>query len=444
MGETIFALSSGSVPAGVAVVRLSGQRVRFALETLIDSVPEPRRAALRLLRGGDGSAIDRGIVLYFPGPGSVTGEDVAELHLHGGRAVVAAILGRLGGLAGLRPAEPGEFTRRAFLNGRMDLTEVEGLADLIAAETEAQRRQAMRQASGSLREVFDGWRERLVRARALVEAELDFAEEEDVPGSVSEQAWADAANVAREIGWHLNDQHRGERLRDGAEVVLLGPVNSGKSSLINALARRDVAIVSTEPGTTRDLIEVRLDIQGYPFTVVDTAGLRETEGEVEREGIRRARSRAGAADLVLSLEDVGASAGEPARDERFGSEGPLRIGTKVDLIELPSEREALAKRYDVLLSAKTGEGLEALITKLAEFAAKGMEPGEASVITRARHRSSLLACRDALLRSLEGAGPMELRAEELRQATDALGRLTGRVDVEDLLDVIFRDFCIGK
>ena len=443
-GTTIFAVSSGAVPAGIAVVRVSGPGVRSVLETLIDSVPEPRRAVLRWLRGTDGAPIDRGLALFFPGPASMTGEDVAEFHLHGGRAVVAAVLGQLGGLPGLRPAEAGEFTRRAFLNGRIDLTEVEGLADLIAAETEAQRRQALRQASGSLRSVSEGWLQRLVRARALVEAELDFADEADVPGSVSDLAWAEANDVAMDIGRHLDDQHRGERLRDGAEVVVLGPVNAGKSSLVNALVKRDVAIVSREPGTTRDLIEVRLDVGGYPFTLIDTAGLRETQGEVEREGIRRARARAAAADVVLVLDDV------TARPEAPGGDGPsydalvLTVGTKIDLIDSIAERARLAGGYDVLLSAKSGEGLDALFGRLGDFAKDRMQPTEASVITRARHRSALAACRDALVRAGKVSEPIELRAEDLRLATDALGRLTGRVDVEDLLDVIFRDFCIGK
>ena len=287
----------------MAVIRISGPGVRFGLETLIGSVPEPRRATLRSIGRGSAKPIDRGLVLFFPAPESFTGEDVAELHVHGGRAVVAAVLAELAGFAGFRPAEAGEFTRRAFLNGRMDLTEVEGLADLIAAETEAQRRQAVRQAGGALRVLYDGWRERLVRARALIEAELDFADEDDIPASVSGGAFAEARAVGQEIAAHLADR-RGERLREGAEVVVLGPPNAGKSSLINAIAQRDVAIVAPEPGTTRDLIEVRLDLGGYPVTLVDTAGLRDAAGEVEREGIRRARVRAEGADVVLWLADL--------------------------------------------------------------------------------------------------------------------------------------------
>lgn len=440
-GRTIFALASGALPAGIAIVRLSGPHVRAALETLIDSVPEPRRAHLAFIRDGEGSVIDQGIVLFFPAPNSFTGEDVAEFHIHGGRAVLSALLARLGGLPGCRLAQPGEFTRRAFVNGRLDLTEVEGLGDLIQAETEAQRRQALRQAGGALRERFDGWRTELTRARALVEAELDFADEEDVPPAVSEAAWSDVARVAAEIGGFLADGHRGERLRDGAEVVLVGAVNAGKSSLINALARRDVAIVSPEPGTTRDLIEVRLDISGYPFTVVDTAGRRDAEGAVEQEGIRRAETRARSADLILALEDVTSIPGSGAA---FGAVPVLRVGTKVDLIDSGRERERLAAHYDLLISTETGEGIESLLGQLLRFAREEMDPGEMALVSRARHRDALTLCRDALLSSTRSDEPLELRAEELRLASDALGRLTGRIDVEDLLDVIFRDFCIGK
>jgi tRNA modification GTPase len=287
--------------------------------------------------------------------------------------------------------------------------------------------------------VLENWRIRLIRARAMVEAELDFSDEEDVPGSVSDLAWGDIGAVADAIAVHLDDDRRGERLRDGAEVVVLGAVNAGKSSLINALARRDVAIVSEEAGTTRDLIEVRLDIDGYPFTIVDTAGLREASGAVEREGIRRARLRAGAADLVLAVADATAPLPVVTPDGRV-----LRVGTKADLIDSPEERSRVAAAFDVLVSSVTGEGIDRLLALLAEFAREHMAPRESALITRARHRAGLTACRDALVAALNPHLPLELRAEELRHATDALGRLTGRVDIEDLLDVIFRDFCIGK
>jgi len=436
--ETIFALSSGPPPSGVAIVRVSGPAVRDVLAAVAGAVPAPRVVRLATLRNGAGDEIDRGLVLFFPGPASFTGEDVAEFQVHGGRAVIAAMLARLAAMPGLRPAEAGEFSRRAFAAGRMDLTEVEGLADLVHAETEAQRRQAVRQAGGAFRAAAEAWRTRLVRARAMVEAELDFADEEDVPGSVSDRAWGDVRAAMAEIGRHLRDD-RGERLRDGAEVVLLGPVNAGKSSLVNALARRDVAIVSAEAGTTRDLIEVRLDIGGYPFTLVDTAGLRETSGAVEREGVRRARSRAEGADLVLSLSDLADPGPAAALPPGVPS---IRVGTKADLVAGGEGRPPAG--FDVAVSSRTGEGVDELLGLLAAFARDRMAPGESTLITRARHRAALTAVRDALAAALAETLPLELRAEELRHATDALGRLTGRVDVEDLLDVIFRDFCIGK
>jgi len=419
---------------------MSGPDVRFGLEILVDSVPESRRVALRSLRF-DGALLDRGLVIFFPRPESFTGEDVAELHVHGGRAVIAAVLSALGSIRGFRPAEPGEFTRRAFLNRKLDLAQVEGLADLVQAETEAQRRQALRQSDGEISRIVEGWRERLVRARALLEAELDFPDEDDIPGSISEIAWADVARMSGEIGEALHDGHRGERLRDGAEVVLLGPPNAGKSSLLNALARRDVAIVAPEPGTTRDLIEVHLDLGGYPVTLVDTAGLREAANGVETEGIRRARARAGRADLVLWLCDLTGPRQPPPVVK-----GPLlRLGTKLDLIDSDEERSRARAEFDLMLSARDGTGIEALLGRLTDFVAREFGPGEASLITRIRHRNALTACHaamDAALRHPEL--PLELRAEELRRAGDALGRISGRVEVDDLLDVIFGDFCIGK
>jgi tRNA modification GTPase len=355
--------------------------------------------------------------------------------------VVAAVLDALGTLPGFRPAEAGEFTRRAFGNARLDLTQVEGLADLIAAETEAQRRQALRQADGQLGRLYDGWREQLIRARALIEAELDFSDEEDVPGAVSEQAWVIVHAVRQEIVNHVADA-RGERVRDGAEIVVLGAPNSGKSSLINAIAKREVAIVSPEPGTTRDLIEVRLDLRGYPATLVDTAGLRESTGLVEREGIRRAEERGRAADIVVWLEDVYRE--RPAESPALGLK-MVRVGSKIDLIDSPAERSRLAGTFDHLVSAATGEGVEELVLALGSFLAADLDAGESVLATRSRHRSALTGCIAALDAALSDDGrPIELRAEDLRRAGDALGRITGRIGVEDLLDVIFRDFCIGK
>jgi tRNA modification GTPase len=435
--ETIFALSSGPPPSGVAVIRISGAATRFGLETLIDSVPEPRRASLRSVRLA-GEEIDRALILYMPGPASFSGEDMAELQVHGGRAVIAAILDALAALPGFRPAEPGEFTRRAFLNNRLDLTEAEGLADLVAAETEAQRRQAARQAGGALRQAAEDWRQRLVRARALIEAELDFADEEDIPGAVSDQVWPEVAAMTVEIDRVLEAGKRAERLREGAEIVVLGPPNAGKSTLVNALARRDVAIVTPEPGTTRDAIEVRLDLGGYPVTLVDTAGLREAGGPVEAEGIRRAEARAAGADLIVWLSEADGSLPPPSSAIPL-----LKVGSKADRIDSPAQRDPASLGFDLLVSAERGIGMEALVARLEAFVRDVFTPAESSLITRARHRACLAACREALQHAGR-PGPLELRAEDLRQATDALGRLVGAVDVEDLLDVVFREFCIGK
>jgi tRNA modification GTPase len=439
-GDTIFALSSGAPPAGVAVVRLSGPQVRFALETVVGTIPKPRQAVLRSLHLADGSVLDRGLVLFFQAPASFTGEDVAEFHVHGGRAVIAAVLDRLAELPGLRPAEAGEFTRRAFGNDRLDLTQVEGLADLVAAETEAQRRQALRQSDGALSRLYEGWRERVVRARALIEAELDFADEEDIPASASRGAWEIAAGVRQEILNHIEDR-RGERVRDGAEIVILGPPNAGKSSLLNAIARRDVAIVTAEPGTTRDMIEVRVDLEGYAATLVDTAGLRAAEGLVEREGVRRAEERAAKADAVLWLTDVR----EAMREAPALSAPVIRVGSKADLIDSESERAALSRHFNHLVSSMTGAGLTGLLAQLGAMLAKDLDGGEPVAVTRTRHRIALRDCAQSITAALRDDGRgLELRAEDLRQAGDALGRVTGRIGVEEMLDVVFRDFCIGK
>ena len=438
-GETIFALSSGPVPAGVAVIRLSGPRTRFVLETICGACPSPRRASLRdLRRPADGTVIDRALVLWFPGPASFTGEDVAELHCHGGRAVVAAVLEMLALMPGCRTAEQGEFTRRAFDNDRMDLLEVEGLADLIAAETEAQRRLAMNQAGGALAAIYDGWRQRLTRARALIEAEFDFADEDDVPDDVSSVVWEEVARLRAEIARHLERSQRAERLRSGVQVVLLGAPNAGKSSLLNALARRDVAIVTEEAGTTRDVIEVHMDLDGYPVTLVDTAGLREEAGLVEREGIRRALARAGDADLVLWL--VAPEADVVTRPPE-GSTALWRIETKADRGEhWPNE----AAEQSFRLSVVSGDGVDALLAALAGFAADHIGGLDEPLAARERHRRHLEDCLAALGDALVEGRSLEIRAEDLRRAGESLGRIAGRVGVEDLLDVIFREFCIGK
>lgn len=438
--ETIFALSSGRLPAGVAVVRVSGPATRFAVETIAGDMPAVRIAQLRTLRAQDGSAIDRGLVLFFPAPRSFTGEDCAEFHVHGGRAVVDAVLQALASVEGCRMAEAGEFTRRAFAHGKLDLTEAEGLADLIAAETEAQRRLALAVAGGAQRTLYEGWRSELIRARALVEVEFDFSDEGDVPGSVADQAWRDVEDLATRMAGHIAGARRGEIIRDGFRVVIIGPPNAGKSSLLNALAGREVAIVSEEAGTTRDLLEVKLDLGGVPVLITDTAGLREAEGHVERVGIARARDRAAEADLVLVLRDLTA----PVRSEQVANlelEVEMwQVGTKVDKVASSREGEV-----DHAISSITGAGLGELVDALERRAGEAAGAIGDVVPTRRRHLD-LLANAVADLREAAAPGGLaaELRAEHLRRASTALGRITGAVDVEDLLDVIFSQFCIGK
>ena len=302
--ETIFALSSGRPPAAIAVVRVSGTRAGAALEAIIGKVPDPRKAALAQIRGPDGEVIDQALVLWFPAPHSETGEDVAEFQLHGGRAVIAGVLSALSRIDGLRPAEAGEFTRRAFENGKLDLTAVEGLADLVMAETEGQRRQAFRQMTGALGKRAESWRSQLIQALAMVEARIDFSDEADVPQDLVTPALQIARALEGEITSVLADDGRGERLREGLVVAIAGPPNAGKSTLLNRIAKRDAAIVSPYAGTTRDVIEVHLDLAGLPVTLLDTAGIRETDDPVEREGVLRARARAESADLVLWVMDA--------------------------------------------------------------------------------------------------------------------------------------------
>lgn len=432
--DTIFALSSGHVPAAIAVIRISGSRARDALQALAGKIPEPRCAAFARLRDpASGEIIDEALALFFPGPKSETGEDVAELQLHGGRAVIAAAFAALARMEGLRPAEPGEFTRRAFENGKLDLTRVEGLADLIYAETEAQRRQAFSQLAGLLGDRAETWRARLIEALALVEAGIDFSDEADVASDVTARSLVIAREMASEIATALADAKRGERLREGLVVAIAGPPNAGKSTLLNRLARREAAIVSPFAGTTRDVIEVHLDLGGYPVTLLDTAGIRETADPVEREGVARARARAAEADLVLWVEEGGA--GTVPQDANA-----WRIRNKIDLAAGPV---ASAGRESFALSASTGAGVDILIAALTEFARETFGTREPALVTRERQRRLLKDCATALDRALNAPGE-DLLAEELRVAAHALGRLTGRVDVEDILDVIFRDFCIGK
>ncbi|MBZ9762742.1 tRNA uridine-5-carboxymethylaminomethyl(34) synthesis GTPase MnmE [Mesorhizobium sp. CA8] len=431
--DSIVALSSGRLPAGIAVIRISGPKTRFVVETIAGPVKD-RFTNLRTLRASDGSTIDHGLVLFFPGPGSFTGEDVAEFQVHGSRAVAAKMLETITGFEGVRHAEPGEFTRRAFLNGRLDLVETEALADLVNAETEAQRRFALRNAEGVQSELYSNWRRRLIHARAMIEAEIDFADEEDVPGSVSDAVWSDVSAMIGEIERHIEGFKAAEIIRDGFEVVILGAPNAGKSSLFNALARREAAIVTDEPGTTRDLLEVVMDLNGLKVRLVDTAGLREAANKVESIGIERARAKADVADLVLLLEDMA----EPAPLRGIPDGAPLlRIGTKSDIAEIGSGA------YDLVISSKDGSGLDRLLNEIGARAAAAV--GEAGDVmpSRLRHVELLKEALHFLRAALSGQS-QELRAEELRLAAERLGRIIGAVDVEDLLDVIFSQFCIGK
>jgi tRNA U34 5-carboxymethylaminomethyl modifying GTPase MnmE/TrmE len=597
---TIFALSSGRPPAAIAVIRISGSRAGDALRALGVKIPEPRKAALARIRDSDNEIIDEGLALWFPAPNSETGEDTAELQLHGGRAVIAGVLDALGCVEGLRPAEAGEFTRRAFENGKLDFTAIEGLADLIGAETQGQRRQAFRQMKGLLGGRAETWRQRLIQALALVEARIDFSDEGDVPENLVGPAGAIARELADEIGAALADGGRGERLREGLVVAIAGPPNAGKSTLLNRLAQREAAIVSPHAGTTRDVIEVHLELSGMPLTLVDTAGIRETDDPVELEGVRRARDRAAGADLVLWVVDASEAggpmadlsvipgrraearsgeggrtrnpetaseptpgfrvpaSGRPRNDERlsqtdadsaappgsifadrgyrFGgpndasvpdaatmpeTAGPTTalpppapsaapnappmwlIRNKIDLIQydssnsesshqeigksepicpfnkpltdmvnselarkseakpqtnnpltdrvnpqLTGKSELAISKSDAIfnLSATSGSGFDRLLAGLARYAQDFLAGAESSLVTRARHRHALEETLAALGRAIapDTAGREDLLAEELRIAARALGRLTGRVDVEDILDVIFRDFCVGK
>lgn len=437
-GDSIVALSSGRLPAGIAVIRISGAQTRFVVETIAGTMVKDRCAALRKLRAADGTLLDTGLVVFFPAPHSFTGEDVAEFHVHGGRAVAAKMLETIAGFDGVRHAEPGEFTRRAFLNGKVDLVETEALADLVNAETEAQRRFAVRNAEGVQSELYLGWRRRLIHARAMIEAEIDFADEDDVPGSVADAVWLDVRAMVDEIGRHVEGFRAAEIIRDGFEVVILGAPNAGKSSLFNALARREAAIVTDEPGTTRDLLEVVLDLNGVRVRVTDTAGLREAPGKVEAIGIEKARAKAHGADLLLVLEDMAS----PTPVGAIPTNAPmLRIGTKADLIG----SRLGATGYDATISVLDGTGVPELLAEIGRRAEA--EIGQAGDIlpSRLRHVELLNETKRFLLAALteDGRG-QELRAEELRLAADRLGRIVGSVDVEDLLDVIFSQFCIGK
>ena len=435
MNGTIFAPATASGKAGVAVIRVSGPQALEAVKKMTAiKTPVPRKAMFSEIHTPDGTAVDNGLVLYFPCPNSFTGEDVVEFQTHGGRAIISAVLNGLAQIGGFRPAGRGEFTRRAVENGKMDLTAAEGLADLVDAETEQQRKQALRQMGGALAKIYEDWHDRLLHVLAWMEAYIDFPEEE-IPENVSADVRGKIAGLMSEIQVHLNDGRRGEKLRDGFQIAIIGAPNAGKSSLMNRLAQRDVAIVSSTAGTTRDIIEVRLDINGYPVIIADTAGLRDTDEEIEAEGVRRAKARAEEADLILWLSDA-----LKKKNEKEIKNIPLE---KIFCIMNKADQAEPQNDDNIWISAKTGQGIDVLLDRIGRFVEEKMALREEPSLTRLRHRKALEECMQCLNSSLK-APEIELMTEDLRMAMRSLGKITGQVQVEELLDVIFKDFCIGK
>lgn len=441
MPDTIYALSSAPGRAAVAILRVSGDASKRAVTALSGRPPPaPRLAQLRELTAQvDGEPIDEALVLWFPGPNSYTGENMAEFHVHGGRAVIAAVIGEFAQIPGLRPAEPGEFTRRAFEAGRLDLTAAEGIADLINAETEAQRKLALRQADGVLGRLFESWRAEIIAAQAYLEAAIDFSDE-PIPDTVVAESKHKMQRLQKQIAQYLDDQSRGERLRQGLYVTIIGPPNAGKSSLLNELAGRDAAIVSDRAGTTRDVIEVQMDIEGWPVTLADTAGLRESADDIEREGVTRALRRAEAADFKIALFDGAIWPDLDPMTQAQIDDNTLAVLNKADLLTDATDDE---KDECYRVSCTTGAGLDAMIGVLCDRLRARYDPGGAPVLTRERHRRALVDCQEALVRYVAVDEP-ELAAEDLRTAARALGRITGRVDVEEVLGAVFSEFCIGK
>jgi tRNA modification GTPase len=445
--DTIFAVGSGTGRTAITVVRVSGPAVEAALDGLgVGQVLRERVATLRILRDPQTlEALDRAIILRFCEPRSFTGEQMAELHLTGGRAVLAGVLSALAKVPGLRPAEPGEFALRAFENGKVDLSEVEGLADLVAAETAAQRRQALRIVGGALSREVDGIRALLLQAMSTLEAQIDFSDVDEV----NSLSLADARNLAwqalQRIRSIVASSEMGERLRDGLNVIIAGPPNVGKSTLMNAIANREVSIVSATPGTTRDLIELTLDVRGYPVTLVDTAGIRDTDDPVEREGVERARRRVRDADLTLWLEECGVVSTRPPEVEG----AIIFVRTKSDQLPAPTEValevESFSSSSIISVSAKTNDGISRLLNEISLFAARRFEGSAAALITTERHKISFFDAETALVRLQESRlDAVELVAEELRLASRAMDRISGRIDVDEVLASIFSRLCVGK
>lgn len=439
--DTIFALASGAGRAGVAVVRVSGPRAAYALAAMtLRPLPPPRQASLRRLFDPTlGEPLDDALVLYFPQPASLTGEDVVELHLHGGRAVMAAVTDVLAAIGGLRVARPGEFTRRAFEAGKLDLTEAEALADLIEAETEGQRRQALRQLEGGLARQADAWGETLLEAMALLEAAIDFPDE-GLPQDLADRVAPLLRGLQESLSQHLADYRRGERVREGFRIAILGAPNAGKSTLMNRLTQRETAIVSEQPGTTRDVVEARLEIAGFAVWIADTAGLRDTTDPVEAEGVKRALAAAQDADLRILVVDSTAEA--PPSSGVPLAPGDLVLLNKMDAASVsfpPTDANTLR------ISAKTGQGLTQLRAKLEEVVTERLGMTEVAPLTRLRHREAVEEAASCIGQALQALPDgIELASEDLRMASRALGRLRGHIDVERILDQIFAKFCIGK